>query len=219
MAKKNRSNNKTNRENTKSVVPQPVSPPKGQFVTYFVIFVFGFLAGIAFTVYKSNLSDPIPGTTPTTQVKQSDSEQAIINLEAEVTANPENYQAWTRLGHLYFDMGQPTKAIKAYHKSLELHQGDANLFTDLGVMYRRNKQPKEAITYFDKAIAMDATHIPSRFNKGIVLLYDLNNHQEAIASWKSILTIDPAATTSNGELLKDFIARIQASHTTTRDLQ
>ena len=193
----------------------PQQKPKTQkspLVTYFIIFVFGFLSGIAFTVYKGGSSGPATSTIAEGQPQSQNNEtgQAIINLEAEVTANPENFENWIRLGHLYYDSSQPEKAIKAYTKSLEFHSGDANLLTDLGVMYRRTKQPEKAIESFDQAIKKDPGHLPSRFNKGIVLMYDLKDPNGAIGTWEELLKIDPEAKTANGQHIHEFVDKIKA---------
>jgi cytochrome c-type biogenesis protein CcmH/NrfG len=185
---------------------------QGRLVTYFIIFICGFLAGIAFTVYKGGS----PGSSPATvaggqpQAQNDDTQQAIIHLEAEVTANPENFESWIRLGHLYYDSDQPEKAIAAYTKSMEFHTADANLLTDLGVMYRRTKQPEKAIELFNKAIQQDPSHQPSRFNKGIVLLHDLNDATGAIASWEELLRINPEAKTANGQPIREFVDHVKA---------
>lgn len=190
---------------------------QGQLITYIIIFICGFLAGIAFTVYKGGS----PGTPPTATTQgqpaaQNDKTlQAIINMEAEVTANPENFQSWIRLGHLYYDSNQPEKAIAAYTKSLEFHSGDANLLTDLGVMYRRTSQPEKAIELFNQAIEQDPSHQPSRFNKGIVLLYDLDDATGAIASWEELLRINPQAKSGNGQSIRDFVDQVKADLSTT----
>jgi cytochrome c-type biogenesis protein CcmH/NrfG len=141
--------------------------------------------------------------------------QALINLEAEVTAHPDNYQAWIRLGHLYFDTDQPEKAIEAYNRSLELHPGSADLLTDLGVMYRRVGQAEKAVEIFDLAIEKDPSHLPSRFNKGIVLFYDLNDSQGAINSWEALLKIDPEAKAGNGRSVRDFVDSLKNQQNST----
>ncbi len=201
MAKKN-----STTSNTKN------STSQGKLVSYLVVFVVGFLAGIAFTVFKSD-----PGVAPQTSTQEKQDQgpdektrNQILQLEADVTAQPENFQSWIQLGHLYYDTNQPQKAIGAYTKSLEFHSGDANLLTDLGVMYRRTKQPEQALSYFDQAIAKDSTHIPSRLNKGIVQFYDLGDKAGAIASWEGLLKINPDARTGNGQLIKDFVAQLKA---------
>ena len=184
---------------------------KSHLVTWFIIFVAGFLAGVAFTVYKGKITGSAP-SSPVVQMQSQDNsnEQAIRDMEAEVTAHPDNFEAWIQLGHLYYDADQPEKAIAAYTKSLELHSGDANLLTDLGVMYRRAKQPEKAIEFFDQAIKKDSSHLPSRFNKGIVLMYDLNNPTGALAVWDELLVINPEAKTASGEPIRDFVEKIKA---------
>ena len=192
---------------------------KNQPIIYCIIFLVGFLSGVAFTVYKGNFSTPgAPpgGEQAQGQTHNEEMRQAILNLEAEVTANPKNYQAWTRLGNLYYDTQQPEKAIAAYTKSLELHKGDANIITDLGVMYRQIDQPEKAIELFDRAIKEDPTHLQSRYNKGIVLMFDLNDPQGGIASWEEILKIDPEAKAGTGEPMRDVIERMKKEHSATQ---
>jgi len=180
------------------------------YITIVIVFVAGFLSGVGFTIFKTG-GNSAPSSTGVQQQGSANQEaQAMINLEAEVTAHPDNYNAWTQLGHLYFDSDQFDKAIGAYTKSLELHSGDANLMTDLGVMYRRSGQPDKAIESFKKAMAMDATHLQSRFNLGIVLHFDLGRTPEAVVAWESVLALNPNYQTGNGTPLKEFIGQIKA---------
>lgn len=199
---------------------EPKATPKASnnLPMYAVIFIAGFLCGIAFTVYKTGDSTPAPAANQQQQEHEHNEEtdKAIANLEAEVTTNPDNFESWTQLGNLYFDANHPEKAVPAYEKALELHSGNANIYTDLGVMYRRTNQPQKAIGAFDSAIKMDTKHIPARFNKGIVLFYDLNDLDGAIATWESILKIDPEAQTGNGEHLHNFIDRMKAEVAKTK---
>ena len=176
-------------------------------------FVAGFIGGAIFAVYKlgpSTTTQPAAtqSTAPPSQLDNQTTE-AITNMEAEVTANPDNVEAWTRLGHLYFDSDQAKNAIKAYNRALELQPGNADVWTDLGVMYRRNKQPDKAIESFEKAYAIQDNHIMSRLNKGIVLLYDYNKPEEAIATWEELLAINPEAKLNNGMPLTQAIEEIK----------
>ncbi len=181
-------------------------------------FVTGFIGGAIFAVYKlgpETSSQPAATATTTQNNAASQSQldnqtmEAISNMEAEVTANPDNVEAWTRLGHLYFDSDQAGNAIKAYSRSLELQPGNADILTDLGVMYRRNKQPDKAIESFEKAYSIQDNHVMSRLNKGIVLLYDYNKPEEAIATWEELLVINPDAKLNNGMPLAEAIAEIR----------
>lgn len=193
----------------------PIAQPekKGQLTTYGIIFVIGFLAGVAFTVYKGNVIMPATGTAADGRQAPPHNEeihQAILKLEAEVTANPDNFQAWTNLGNLYYDTNQATKAIAAYNTSIKLHAADANLLTDLGVMYRQNKEPEKAIEAFNLAARENPSHLPSRYNKGIVMFYDLGDKEGAIASWEEMLKIDPQAKTNNNISVRELIDKVKA---------
>lgn len=188
---------------------------KHPYVIYAIIFVVGFVSGIAFSSFKmGDDSSNANFATNQTQSKEDQMAAAITSLEATVTAKPDDFQSWVQLGHLYFDTSQYEKAISAYNTSLKYHSGDANLITDLGVMYRRTNQPQKAVEMFQKAQAMDPQHQPSRFNEGIVRFYDLKDTQGAIASWEELLTINPDATAGNGQKIRDFIDQVKSGQIT-----
>ena len=189
--------------------PRPASKSNSP-ILLLVVFIVGFLAGIGFAVYKMGpaASPPATGQESTQQVPQ-ETAQAIAQLEIQVTKDPKDYQSWIKLGHHYFDTDQPEKAIQAYTQSLTLHSGDANLLTDLGVMYRNTGQKEKAIESFDKARAMDPKHEPSRLNKGIVMLFDMNDPKGAIASWEELLQLNPEAKMTDGSSVKEFVTNIR----------
>ncbi len=176
------------------------------YLTVFLVFIAGFLAGVVFTVYRTgDAPADRPVATQSQQALPQQQADAIIHLEAEVTAHPDNVDAWTQLGHLYFDTDQPEKAIGAYTTALELGDGSPDLWTDLGVMYRRTGNPAKAVESFDEAIAMDPAHLQSRFNKGIVLHFDLERTEEALDAWRSVLALNNDYRMANNRLLREFI--------------
>ena len=177
-----------------------------------IALVIGFLGGIFYSAFQDGSTRSVqtasaPAGPPQKSQPNLSNEQArnILSLEQEVAINPTNVQAWTNLGHVYFDTGSSVKAIRAYEKSLELSPGNPNVLTDLGVMYRRNGQPGKALEAFDKAIAIAPNHEQSRFNKGIVLRYDMNDREGAVKVWEDLLRINPSATGPNGQPLSEVI--------------
>ncbi len=129
----------------------------------------------------------------------------ILEMEQAVLKDPNDVAAWTKLGHLYFDTDQPKKAIPAYEKSLALKPGDADVLTDLGVMYREDHQHDRALATFEKAIAINPKHQIARFNKGIVLYFDLERKDDALKTWRELLAINPDAKAPNGQPLKEMM--------------
>ena len=179
-------------------------------VVALVAMVVGFLGGVFYSAMKSGPSGSVQTASAPPQQQQQpgmSNEQArtILQLEQEVAVNPTNLDAWTQLGHVYFDTNNPAKAIRAYEKSLELNPNNPNVLTDLGTMYRRNGQPDKALEAFDRAMTIDPKHEQSRFNKGIVLRYDMNDREGAVQAWEELIKINPNAQAPNGVPVSEAI--------------
>ena len=183
-----------------------------------ITLVVGFLMGVVVTVYKSSSGMPVPSAPPQSQPppsqagKQGPSVETaarIFELEKITNQNPNDAEAWIQLGNLYFDSENHEKAINAYQKSLALKPDNADVLTDMGVMYRRSGKPAEAIKAFDKAIAVDPRHEVSRFNKGIVLMHDLNDLAGAVRAWEELVVVNPVAKSPNGQLISELVERMQ----------
>jgi len=174
----------------------------------------GFLGGIVLSAYKSRsaISLPAPGAGQQPAPGRNlaaESAAEIENLKRETAQNPSNIKAWIELGNMYFDTDQFEKSIQAYEQALALKPDNANVLTDMGVMYRRSGQPQKALAAFDKAIAVDPGHEVSRFNKGIVLMHDLNDQNGAMEAWAGLVRINPLAKSPSGILIKDMIDKLK----------
>jgi len=179
-----------------------------------ITLVVGFLIGVVLTVYKSRSGLPVQSSPQGSQsAPPSNSDQGssvemaarIFELEKQTAQNPQSAEAWIQLGNLYFDTDNNEKAIGAYQNSLALKPDNANVLTDMGVMYRRSGMPAEAIKAFSKAIAVDPRHEVSRFNKGIVLMHDLKDREGALKAWEGLLEINPLAMAPNGQSVDQLI--------------
>lgn len=177
--------------------------------------VVGFLLGTFYhtlfnrgeKVRKITVNQPVsqPGSSGAQPSQPPQPSGLILTLEKAVAADPQNAEAWARLGHSYFDSDDFTNAIRAYKKHLELKPGNADVWTDMGIMYRRSGDPTEAIRCFDKAIEANPRHQPSRYNKGVVLMHDMQNAEAAVKTWEELVAINPDAKTQDGRPIKDMI--------------
>jgi cytochrome c-type biogenesis protein CcmH/NrfG len=208
MAKKRRQNEEKAREErteTKHVRMEIT------VIIALIALVVGFFAGEIFDLSKSSRPTiPVQPSPPARQPSQMPSltpqqGRRIFELEREVASNPGNAEAWTELGHVYFDGNDVKQAIRAYKKALDLNPYDADVWTDLGVMYRRNKQPLEAMAAFNKAADIDPRHEQSRFNKGIVLMHDLDDREGAIKAWEELLKVSPNAKAGMGQSVREMV--------------
>ena len=182
----------------------------------FISLAVGFIAGVVFGVYKSRASLPIQTPMPPPQSFGGQSftppsTEMILSLEKDALNDPQNAEAWARLGNAYFDVNAYEKAIQAYTTSLELNPDDPDILTDLGIMHRRSGDSSKALASFEKAVAIDPLHQQARFNKGVVLLHDLNDPKGALDAWKKLVEVNPEATTATGQLVKELIQKVSSS--------
>ncbi|MGQ9731459.1 MAG: tetratricopeptide repeat protein [Candidatus Zipacnadales bacterium] len=84
-----------------------------------------------------------------------------------------------------------TIAVAAYERALELRPDDPDILTDLGVALRGCGDFEGAVRRFREAAEKDTQHPQSRFNLGVVLLYDLHRPKQAMEAWEEYLAIAP----------------------------
>jgi cytochrome c-type biogenesis protein CcmH/NrfG len=169
----------------------------------------GFVGGVVFSAYRMDGSGP---GQPVSGMQAPDTAQQkamIAELEQRAAANPQDADVWTQLGHLYFDTDQARKSIEAYEKSLALSPDRPDVWTDLGVMYRRAGEPREAIRRFDQALSLQPDHQIALFNKGVVLMHDLEDPSGALNSWEKLLAINPEARTPSGDSLRSIVEQLK----------
>ncbi len=133
----------------------------------------------------------------------------LLELEQAVAKNPKNIEAQNHLGHFYFDHGLAKDAVKAYQASLALKPDQADIWTDMGVMQRELSDFQTAMQSFDRAISLNPKHEIARFNKGVVLVFDLDRKADGVAVWKELLAINPNAKAPNGAPLSKLIGEVE----------
>lgn len=174
----------------------------------------GFTGGIVFSAYRNSEKGPMVaqqqqqerGGMPSLSAEQ---QAALRSLLQRTKSTPKDVEAWNQLANLYFDSGQFEMAISAYEQSLALDDSRPDIWTDLGVMYRRAGDSKKAIASFDRAISINPRHPIALFNKGVVLMHDLQDPKGALAAWEALISVDPQAKTPSGQLVKDLVEELK----------
>ena len=181
-------------------------------VSYGVValaFAAGILAGVLLTLYKTGGSPPAELHNHAEQKSSAGLSDQIAALEFKVSQNPGDIEGWIQLGNLCFDSDLPEKSIAAYEKALALNPNNADVLTDQGVMYRKSGKFDKAIQCFDKAVGVNPKHEIARFNKGIVLMHDLNNPKGAIQAWEELLAVNPLAMAPNGMSIDEMLKKMK----------
>jgi len=167
-----------------------------------IALLIGFFGGNIYNAYKSGSSGVTQNPSINAPIQDSG---RMFALEQQLKSNPNNATAWMDLGNLYFDSNKPLDAIHAYTQYLAINPNNANVWTDLGIMYRRSDNPTEAVASFDKAMELDPRHEHSRYNKGLVLYYDIGFQDEAYKVWWELSKINPNYRISDVRTITDVL--------------
>ncbi|MDL2285437.1 tetratricopeptide repeat protein [Desulfovibrio sp. OttesenSCG-928-F07] len=183
------------------------------YIAVVIAFCFGLYGGhLATTISQDSAgSSGVTKQVVTPGVVNPDNDPELQRLKKAVSDNPQSANAWSNLGHWYFDNDMPEDAVKAYESSLLIKPNDANVITDLGVMYRNLHNHEKALELFRRASRVDPKHLQSRFNEGVVLMYDFEREDEAMQVWAAIVKLDPSYKTPNGKKLADWVKEYESS--------
>lgn len=170
-------------------------------------FVIGAVTGIKFS------SKELP--KPVGQINGGPSENPKIVSDDDLTflqnileKDPGNLKALIALGNQYFDANEPKKAIDMYGKALKIDPANADVRTDMAIMYRSLKDYDRAVKELREAALHDPKHANSRFNLGIVLLHDKKDYKGAITAWSEFLKVEPAG--ERADSIRERMAQLRS---------
>jgi len=114
----------------------------------------------------------------------------IMNMEKQLSENPDNLELKLQLAHAYFDAGNFEKAIPLYKDYLVKKPGVPDVLVDLGVCFFNKNDLKQAEDYFRQALAAEPKHQIAHLNMGVVNL--TNNKMDEANDWLTkAIAIDP----------------------------
>jgi len=117
--------------------------------------------------------------------------EQIQQLRAQVEKNPNDADAVLLLANLNYDIRNWQRARELYEHYLTLRPATADILTDYGVCLREVGEFKTALAKFDQAVKMSPTHWQSRYNRAVVLAFDLKDFKAARAAVDELRQLQP----------------------------
>ncbi len=103
---------------------------------------------------------------------------------------PDWAEPWRQLGLTQARMDEPTAALEAFTKALELDATDLESATRVADLLRAQGSLASSIAAYDRALKLDAAHLPARIGRGEVLRM-LGQFAEATKEFEAALTSAP----------------------------
>jgi len=114
--------------------------------------------------------------------------QALRNILAR---NPNDVQANTQLGNLYYDAGRYAEAVGPYTKAFATDPKNVAVSTDLGTALWYAGRPDDAIAQLNRSLALEPTHPQTLYNLGIVKRDGKQDPVGAIQAWEKLMAANP----------------------------
>jgi len=118
-------------------------------------------------------------------------QQSVVPLLEAVNRNPADYDAFVKLGDLYYDGQQFPNAIQYYERSLVIHPENPDVRTDLGTAYWYTGNADKALAEMEISLKYKPGHPQTLFNLGWVKWQGKTDAKGAVAAWQKLLKTNP----------------------------
>jgi len=119
-------------------------------------------------------------------------EAATRELEASLTARPDDFGSQSQLGELYARRGDTPRAIAAYEVAVRLRPDVAAPYVNVSLLYNKIGRNRDAETALRRALEIDPRSAAAHLNLGM-LLGEVGRISEAEAAFRAALAEDPGS--------------------------
>jgi len=115
-------------------------------------------------------------------------EAATPRARAGVT--PEEFREMGRIGAMYYEQGNLTKAQAVFEGLVELDPSSAAAHAALGALLTRRERYEDALPHLDRAVELDPGQIAPYVNRAEIFIKQ-GCAQEAVENLKKAIALDP----------------------------
>lgn len=138
--------------------------------------------------------------------KSGELPKAITALEHVTNADAANHGAAMLLVNLYLEAGRLDDGRGLLEKLPAGSVTDPTVYTNLGILFLNQQSPDDALTYFTKAVELDAARGESYYYRGLAYV-QLKKYSEAKADLQRVVELAPAS--SEAEEAKALLAQMK----------
>ena len=124
---------------------------------------------------------------------------AATLYRATIERNPGCWMAYTNLGTLLMEAGQPQASLGYFDRALQLKSDSAEEHVDRGDALRALGRPSEAIDDYAAALRLRPRYPEALYNEGVILAA-LGRREEAIAAYRAAVELRPGYAEAHNNL-------------------
>ncbi len=126
-------------------------------------------------------------------MRAQDFANAAEAFQQAVDLQPDEVDAWFRLGLARSANDEPDAAIAAYRKAAEMDPDHTKAHNNLGNVLFRRGDYEQALTWYERALAIEPDYMLARYHQGWVLRH-YNRNEEAEAAFRHCLQLTPQSS-------------------------
>lgn len=159
------------------------------------IWIISMFAGALFVLYIFYME---PGNAPPQRTASMEAStelsdelhQRLVLLQNRLQQNPNDYEALSALGNMFYDIANWREASRYYELALHVVPDNANMLVDYGVALYGTGQAEQGIAQLHKALTLEPEHLNAHYNLGIIFS-NLHRHTEAKEWFEKFLILSP----------------------------
>ena len=115
-------------------------------------------------------------------------DQAIDYFTNQIRANPANYSAYMRRGHIWRDKKEYDPALADYTEAIRLDPGSEIAYNNHGLAWHAKSEYEKAIADYGEAIRLDPKYVHAYFNRAVLDL--MTGRDGATAGMRRVLELE-----------------------------
>lgn len=119
-----------------------------------------------------------------------DTTKSISSFQTATEVNPDYYEAFMELGHIYAFRGDPI-ALDYINSALELRPSSTEAWYHKGIYYQSKAMFGEAAEAYENLVKQDPKAFLGYYNLGYLYLTESDQYETALAYFDTVLTIRP----------------------------
>ena len=136
--------------------------------------------------------------------------QRAAELERQASERPRDAAVRAELGNMHFDAGQYDQAARWYELALAIDPRNVDVSTDLAVAYYYTQQADRALAQLDHSLSVDARHLKTLLNQGIIRAFGKQDLAGAAESWQRVVALAPDSP--EGRRAQQGLDGLKAAH-------
>ena len=122
--------------------------------------------------------------------KKGNDQKAIEQFKEIINLSPDNLNAYTNLGAIFFKNKKYDQSIEYYNRALKINPNHINSLNNIGVAFKEIGNLEKALKYLENIIELDEKNLSALNNIGLIHI-NLKNFEKSKKYFQKVLKKDP----------------------------